>query len=59
MLKCHKVSILGTPAEEEFGGKIDLLEAGVFDDVDAAMMAHPSSCTITHLEGYIARHGYV
>ncbi len=37
------VSIIGTPAEElgDGGGKILLLERGVFDGVDAAMMVHP------------------
>ncbi|MHA6799151.1 amidohydrolase [Bounagaea algeriensis] len=34
------VKLLGTPAEEEFGGKVALLEAGAFDDVAAAMMVH-------------------
>ena len=33
--------MLGTPAEEGAGGKIDLINAGAFDDVDVAMMAHP------------------
>lgn len=32
---------LGTPAEEGGGGKIKLIDAGVFDDIDAAMMIHP------------------
>jgi len=35
------VTVLGTPAEEGAGGKIDLINAGAFDDVDVAMMAHP------------------
>jgi amidohydrolase len=35
------VEIIGTPAEEGGGGKIKLLEAGVFEGVDAAMMFHP------------------
>ncbi|MEK7679035.1 MAG: M20 family metallopeptidase [Deltaproteobacteria bacterium] len=35
--------VLGTPAEELGRGKIDMLTAGVFDRVDAAMMVHPSS----------------
>ena len=34
------VKLIGTPAEETEGGKIQLLEAGVFDDVSAAMMVH-------------------
>ena len=35
------VELVGTPAEEGGGGKIRLLQAGVFDGVDAAMMFHP------------------
>lgn len=35
------VELIGTPAEEGGGGKIRLLEAGVFQGVDAAMMFHP------------------
>ena len=35
------VEIIGTPAEEGGGGKIKLLEAGVFAGIDAAMMFHP------------------
>jgi amidohydrolase len=38
-----KLIFLGTPAEEDIGGKIAMVEAGVFRDVDAAMMFHPSS----------------
>ncbi|WP_329166388.1 amidohydrolase [Streptomyces sp. NBC_01267] len=34
------VKLIGTPAEEDIGGKVLLLEAGVFDDVAAAMMVH-------------------
>ena len=37
-----RVVIIGTPAEEGGGGKILLAEAGVFDDVDASFMLHPS-----------------
>ena len=35
------VRVLGTPAEEGGGGKITMLEDGVFEDVHAAMMIHP------------------
>lgn len=35
------VDLIGTPAEEGGGGKIRLLNAGVFQGVDAAMMFHP------------------
>ena len=37
------VAAIGTPAEEGGGGKVALLRAGGFDDVDAAMMIHPTS----------------
>jgi amidohydrolase len=36
-----RVLVIGTPAEEGGGGKIILLEQGVFRDVDAALMVHP------------------
>jgi amidohydrolase len=38
------VSVLGTPAEEYLGqveGKLKLLDAGAFRDVDVALMVHP------------------
>ncbi|MFG2295935.1 amidohydrolase [Streptomyces sp. NPDC048603] len=34
------VKLLGTPAEEFGGGKIDMMREGAFDDVAAAMMVH-------------------
>jgi amidohydrolase len=36
-----EVVLLGTPAEEGGGGKIEMIKAGAFDGVDAAMMFHP------------------
>ena len=38
--------VVGTPAEEGGGGKVRLAEAGVFDDMDLAMMFHPGSINI-------------
>lgn len=38
-----KVCIIGTPAEEGGAGKVKLLKNGAFDDVDFALMMHPSS----------------
>ncbi|WP_067843211.1 M20 family metallopeptidase [Nocardia lijiangensis] len=35
------VVVLGTPAEESGGGKVLMLERGVFDDIAMAMMVHP------------------
>ncbi len=37
------VRVLGTPAEEIYGGKVDLIRAGAFESADAAMMIHPST----------------
>ncbi len=36
------LELIGTPAEEDGGGKIDLLAAGVFDDVVACLSTHPA-----------------
>ncbi len=37
-----RVTVLGTPAEEAYGGKVDLINAGAFEGVAAAMMVHPA-----------------
>lgn len=38
-----QVLVIGTPAEENFGGKIKMVEGGVFDHVNAALMIHGSN----------------
>jgi amidohydrolase len=38
-----KLVFMGTPAEEDLGGKITMVDAGLFKDIDAAMMFHPSA----------------
>ncbi|MGW4720877.1 M20 family metallopeptidase [Nocardia sp. NPDC004260] len=40
------VLVFGTPAEESGGGKVLMLERGVFDDVAMAMMVHPGPLDI-------------
>ena len=37
------IELIGTPAEEDGGGKIDMLAAGVFDDVAIALSTHPAA----------------
>jgi amidohydrolase len=37
------IELIGTPAEEDGGGKIDLLGAGVFDEVAFALSTHPAA----------------
>ena len=41
-----RLAAIGTPAEEGGGGKVALVRAGGFTDVDVAMMCHPSSRTL-------------
>ena len=36
------VKFLGTPAEENYDGKVFMARAGLFDDVDACLSHHPS-----------------
>jgi amidohydrolase len=35
------IELVGTPAEESGGGKLDLIDAGVFDDAVAVLSSHP------------------
>ncbi len=37
------VLVIGTPAEEIYGGKVIMAERGAFSDVDVAMMMHPGT----------------
>ncbi len=47
-----KLVFMGTPAEESGGGKIFMINAGLFDEVDAAIMFHPSAT-----KNYVGRGG--
>lgn len=50
-----RIVALGTPAEETGYGKARMVEQGVFQGIDAAMMVHPSSRR--HVaKGYLALH---
>ncbi|MDJ0361685.1 M20 family metallopeptidase [Rhodococcus sp. H29-C3] len=40
------IRVLGTPAEESGGGKVLMLERGIFDGVGAALMVHPGPIDI-------------
>ena len=37
------IELIGTPAEESGGGKLDLIDAGVFRDTVATLYSHPGS----------------
>lgn len=41
-----RIEVIGTPAEEEGGGKIILADKGIFDRHDAVMMFHPRDKTM-------------
>src|SRR5206468_2976629 len=43
-----RIQVIGTPAEEGGGGKVKLINGGVFKDVDCAMMIHGFDRTILH-----------
>ena len=43
-----RIQVIGTPAEEGGGGKVKLIKAGIFRDVDAAMMCHGWDAWILH-----------
>ena len=56
------VRVLGTPAEESAapnsGGKVHMVNAGVFADVDAAIMFHPATETAVTLDRSLAARGF-
>lgn len=41
------IKLIGAPAEERGGGKVIMVERGIFDGIDAAMMIHPGSKAMT------------
>ena len=47
-LPAGRIQVIGTPAEERGGGKGVLVDAGVFEGVDAAMMIHGFDRTLLH-----------
>ena len=51
-----RLSVIGTPAEEGGGGKVKLLEAGVFDGLDAVLMFHPADRTLPWRHSIAAAH---
>ena len=56
------VWVLGTPAEESAapnaGGKVHMVRAGIFDDVDASIMFHPAAETTMTDERSLAARGF-
>ena len=50
------VVLLGTPAEEGEGGKINMLNEGVFDDVEYSLMIHPAGSNIVNRGSTACQH---
>jgi len=44
------IIVLGTPAEEVFGGKVDMVKEGVFQEIDVAMIVHPDTQSVVAKE---------
>ena len=44
-----RLVVMGTPAEEGGGGKIELARRGGFAGIDAAMMVHPADADLTRI----------
>jgi amidohydrolase len=45
-----RLVVLGTPAEEGGGGKVELLHAGAFEGIDVALMVHPADADLTRMD---------
>lgn len=45
-----RLRIMGTPAEEGGGGKIEMARRGAFDDIGAAMMVHPADADLISMD---------
>ncbi len=50
------ILVIGTPAEELYGGKAMMVDSGAFNDLDAAMIVHPGTGDSAVIEA-LALHG--
>ncbi|OZB89081.1 MAG: peptidase M20, partial [Microbacterium sp. 14-71-5] len=53
------VRVYGTPAEEGGGGKIELIEAGAFTDLDLALMVHPAPVDVAEARPFAVSHSHI
>lgn len=53
------VEVIGTPAEEGYGGKIELLDRGAFTELDFALMAHPAPVDVAEAEPFAVAHWHI
>jgi len=52
-----RVKFFGTPAEENYAGKVFMVKEGYYDDVDACLSHHPSSINTARLNSSTAVNG--
>lgn len=53
------LSVIGTPAEEGGGGKIELLERGGFDGQHFAAMVHPGPVDVARAQPFAVSHSHI
>jgi amidohydrolase len=53
------VRVYGTPAEEGGGGKIELIDAGAFRDLDLAMLVHPAPVDVAEARPFAVAHNHI
>lgn len=53
------IRVYGTPAEEGGGGKVEMIDAGAFQDLDFAMMVHPAAVDIAEAEPFAVAHQHI
>ncbi|WP_394217134.1 amidohydrolase [Brachybacterium vulturis] len=53
------VRVYGTPAEEGGGGKIEMLDAGAFRDLDLALMVHPGPVDVAEARPFAVTHEHI
>lgn len=53
------VEVIGTPAEEGYGGKIELIDRGAFTELDFALMAHPAPVDVAEAEPFAVAHWHI
>lgn len=51
------IKVIGSPAEEAGGGKVILLNEGVYDNLDACVMAHPGGGQPSPFDGHVGGRG--
>src|SRR4030042_1487906 len=49
------IMVIGTPAEELFGGKVTMVKKGVFKGIDVAMIVHPGVRNMAAVESLACR----